>query len=572
MADQKTPRFDPFTVEIIRDGLEAISDEMFVALGRAAQGVVIYEVLDYCVGIADAEGKMIVQGNGVPLFIGTLGSAVLDVIAKHAADNVFPGDVFAINDPYGGGGTHLSDVCLVMPVFHGGALVAFTANKGHWTELGGKDAGTVSTDTRDIWQEGLQLPNVKLIERGRPNQAVHDIIWANNRLPEMTMGDMWASVAALRVGEQRLIGMIDKYGLETFHEATRSFIDYAETLARQGLARLPKGEFEAEDWVDDDGLTDIPFRIACKVTITDDEFITDFTGSSGEVIGPFNSGRAGLDSAVNALFKALTSPESAANHGSFLPVRIICPEGTVLTARRPAPTSKYHQASLMAADVIWQAMAPHCPDRLPAGHLGSVCGTKIAGRHPETGQLFILIEPLVGGWGAAAHRDGISGQFCVGDGETMNIPVEVTEVRYGLHVERYGLHVEDGGEGRYRGGNGSILEYRVTSDEVLFTGDYGRHKFPPWGTESGRQGSLTSAIVVRADGTEEVYNRPCQIPVRKGELIRLITASGGGWGDPRQRSRDAVLDDLRNGYITPSQAQRYYGVDLDDDAEAAAAQ
>jgi N-methylhydantoinase B len=551
---------DPFTIEIIKDTLEAISDEMFVSLQRAAQGVVIYEVLDYCVGIADAQGRMIVQGNGVPLFIGTLESAVRAVLAKHGPDGRFhPGDIFALNDPYGGGGTHLSDVCLVMPVFHDGRLVAFTANKGHWSELGGKDPGTVSTATTEVFQEGLQLPNIKLFQRGEPNTAVLDMLAANVRLPEMTVGDMWASVAALRVGESRIRALIGKYGLATFLAAVDGLLDYAEAMTRAAFARLPRGTFVAEDWVENDGVTPDPFRIACRITITDDEFLADFTGSSPMVKGPFNCGRAGLVSAVHAVFKALTSPDSPANHGSFRPVRIVCPEGTVLTARRPAPCSRYQQASLTATDVIWRALAVHVPEHLPAGHLGSVCGTKITGRHPDSGEDFVLIEPLVGGWGAGRDRDGLSGQFCVGNGETMNVPIEVTEVRYGLHVERYELHQADGGEGRFRGGRGAILEYRVTSDEVLFTGDYGRHAFPPWGVEGGHDGSLNAAYVIRADGREEVHSRPCLVAVRKGERIRLVTAHGGGWGDPRLRSRAMVEDDLRNGYITPDQGTRLYG-------------
>ena len=562
---------DPFTIEIIKNSLVAIGDEMFYALQRTSKSTIIYETLDFGVAITDAQGRLVAQGNGVPLFIGTLDAAVNAVRDRFGASgNLRPGDIVVTNDPYGGGGTHLSDVSLIMPIYHEGELIAFVGNKAHWTEVGGKDPGSWTTDSTEVYQEGLQFPNVKLFNQGQPDQALLDIIAANVRLPDMTLGDLWAGVAALRVGERRFLDLCEKYGRDTVLIAIESLLDYGETMARQELAKLPKGTFEAEDWIDDDGIGNGPFPVRVRVTISDDEFVADFTGSHPQVPGPINNTRTGLASGVRAVFKALTNPEIPANGGSFRPVRAICPDGTVFTAQRPAPVSTYWETMLYATDLIWKALAPHVPNRLPAGHMLSVCGTVLAGLHPDTGDLFLLVEPLVGGWGAGHDKDGENGQFCVGDGETYNIPIEITETRYGVTVDQYAFHNEDGGEGEYRGGKGVVLDYRVVGEEVFLTGTFGRHKFMPWGLNGGHDGSPNGISVIRKDGrVEGPFGKVARLRLAKGDVARLVTATGGGYGDPRRRPPAKVASDVRDGYITAEQAIRFYGAHSDARTERA---
>ncbi len=562
---------DPFTIEIIKNSLVAIGDEMFYALQRTSKSTIIYETLDFGVAITDAQGRLVAQGNGVPLFIGTLDAAVNAVRDRFGATgNLSPGDIVVTNDPYGGGGTHLSDVSLIMPIYHHGELVAFVGNKAHWTEVGGKDPGSWTTDSTEVYQEGLQFPNVKLFNQGQPDQALLDIIAANVRLPDMTLGDLWAGVAALRIGERRFLDLCEKYGRDTVLIAIENLLDYGETMARQELAKLPKGTFEAEDWIDDDGIGNGPFPVRVRVTITDDEFVADFTGSHPQVPGPINNTRTGLASGVRAVFKALTNPEIPANGGSFRPVRAICPDGTVFTAQRPAPVSTYWETMLYATDLIWKALAPHVPNRLPAGHMLSVCGTVLAGLHPDTGDLFLLVEPLVGGWGAGHDKDGESGQFCVGDGETYNIPIEITETRYGVTVDQYAFHTEDGGAGEYRGGKGVVLDYRVVGEEVFLTGTFGRHKFMPWGLNGGHDGSPNGITVIRKDGrVEGPFGKVARLRLARGDVARLVTATGGGYGDPRRRPPAKVASDVRDGYITAEQAIRFYGAHVDAPPEHA---
>lgn len=555
---------DPFTLEIIKDGLIAIGDEMFVTMQRTSMSTIIYEVLDYATGLTDADGNMITQGNGVTLFIGTLTYAVRSVLEKFGKDGLKPGDIVITNDPYSGGGTHLSDVSLIMPIFYDGELVAFAANKGHWTEVGGKDAGSWTTDATEVYQEGLQFPCVKLFVEGQPIQSLIDLIRANVRTPDMSIGDMYAQVASLRIAERRFHALCDKYGAQTVKGAMAALLDHGEILTRQEMAKIPNGVYEAVDYIDDDGIGNGPFEVRVKVTKTDDEFICDFTGTHPQVPGPVNCTRTGLYAGVRAMFKALTDPSIPANDGCFRPVRVICPEGTIFTCTRPAPVSTYWETMLYVCDLIWKAMAPVLPDRLPAGHFLSVCGTIVAGNHPDTGELFILVEPQAGGWGAGAHKDGENGLVSIGDGETYIIPVEVCETRYGVLVDQFGFHIADGGAGEHRGGRGLVRDYRILAEEAWVTGTFGRYKFLPWGMDGGQQGSKNYMLMLFQDGRKPLeFGKVARFHLKKGDVARLITGTGGGYGDPRRRPVDRVQEDVRSGYITLEQAERDYGVVLD---------
>ena len=268
-----------FTYEILKDALVAVGDEMFAAMKRTSMSPIVYEILDFAVGVTDARGNLVAQGNGVVLFMATLDSAVRAVLDKHGPDGIHEGDIFITNDPYGGGGTHVSDVTLVLPVFFEGTLIAFVANKAHWTEVGGMAPGGNLTDSTEVYQEGLMFPTVKLFDRGTINQPLVDMIEANVRIPDMTLGDMWASVAANRVGERRIIELVTRYGRDTVTGAMSRILDYGERMVRTELERMPKGEFFAEAMLDGDGLGNGPFHAQVKVTISEDRFLIDFTGT-----------------------------------------------------------------------------------------------------------------------------------------------------------------------------------------------------------------------------------------------------------------------------------------------------
>lgn len=549
-----------FTQDIVKDTLVAIADEMFDAMVRTSMSPVIYETNDFAVGITDADGILIAQGSGDAGFLATLDTAVQALLARNqGTKKIFPNDVFMTNMPYEGGGTHLSDITIMIPVFFEGVLVAWAVNKAHWTEVGGAHAGSVSTEATEIFQEGLQFPFVKLFDQGHLNDVLVAVIRANVRLPESTLGDMYAGIAAARVGERRLVELIARYGAGVVLASMDAFLDYGESMTRSALRKLPRGVYEAEDVVEHDGLGNGPFKICVKVTIAAERIVADFTGTDRQAQGPINCSFSGLVTAARCVLASIASSEAPVNGGSFRLLEVICPPGTLVSAQSPAPVSVYYEPLVAAIDLMWKALACAAPDRLPAGHMRSVCVVFISGMHPETGELFVLSEPLVGGWGAASYRDGDNGQFSCGNGDTCNVPVELFESRYGLRVEQYAFHSEAGGAGRFRGGKGVILDYRVLGEEVFVTYAATRCVEPPWALSGGRPGSLNRLEILRLDGRLDTYTMCTRLRVRRGELIRLITATGGGFGDPRERPRGAIEADLRDGFVTMQQAIDDYG-------------
>lgn len=561
-----TSKVDPFTLEIVKDSLLATGDEMFVALARTSMSPIIYEVLDYASGLTDAKGNLLTQGNGVTGFIGMLTFMVKETLKKYPGDKLKEGDIIIINDPYQGGGSHLSDVGLVMPIFFEGELIAFSANKAHWTEVGGKDPGSFTNDSVDIFQEGLQFSCLKLYDEGKVNDALVEIIRSNVRFPELSLGDMWAQVAALRTGDRRLQELCKKHSKDTILAAINYLLDHGEKISQEELKKLPKGEFYAEDFIDTDGIGNGPFPIKVKVTITDDEFICDFRGSSPQVPGPMNCSLTGLTSAVRAIFLAITNPAQDVNDGVFRPLRIITDPKSIMSAERPVPVSNYFETLLGSLDLVWKAMAPHLPERLNAGHFLSVCAVTLNGMHHETDEAFLIVEPSVGGWGASNRNDGASGQFCMGDGETYNVPVEVAETRYGVMLDEYSLR-QDGngaGAGKYVGGKGVTRSYRAMTDGQTVTVTYGRNKFLPWGIDNGHQGSPNEFYVDKADGTIDgpfgVYPR---YKLNKNDVVRLMTGTGGGYGNPKERPAVQVASDVRNGYFTAEEARDIFYVEVD---------
>jgi N-methylhydantoinase B len=564
MNDQVVER-DPFTVEIIRDQLIAAAEESFIRLGRSSQSPIIYEVLDYACALTNADGELIAQANGVPGFLGTLTFAVKAVLEKFPADSLKPGDTIISNDPYSGGGTHLSDVALIAPIFVGEELIAFSVNKAHWTEVGGMAPGSWTTDSTEIYQEGLQFPVIYLGRNYRLDPSLLDLIEANVRMPERTLGDLFAGVGALRVAEKRIIEIAERYGVPVFLHAVREILDHGERMARQCLAGLPKGSFFIEDWMDDDGLTEEPVYVCVGITITEDEFLADFTGSAPQVSGPINCTRTRLYSACRSVFKSITEPTSPVNDGWFRPLKVICPGGTVFTARRPAPVSTYWETGAYAVDLLWHALFPLLPGRLTAGHFLSVCGTSISGQDLE-GRRFILVEPQAGGWGAGKDKDGESGLVPVGDGETYIMPVEVCEGRYPILVERYAFDAQEAGAGRFRGGFGLTRDYRILNNNATLTTTFGRHRYPPWGAEGGMKGSVNGVEVIRrgADRPEVWRGKLARYPLEKGDVVRLKTGTGGGYGSAFDRDPKLVRKDVLNGFLSIAQAKRIYGVVLDE--------
>ena len=545
---------DSITLGIIQDALSGISDEMFVSMARAAMSPVIYEVLDFGVAITDANGELASAGAGIPGFVGMLEPSVKAIIRKHGEQNIRAGDIFITNDPFTGGVSHLNDVVLVMPVFYADRLIAWTANKGHWLDIGGMTPGSLSPEATELFQEGLILPDIRLFDTGRPMDAVFDIIRANSRLPEQAFGDLWAGISALRVGAERLRELCRKYGVETVAEAIRQYLNYGEKISCHGLRQLPKGRFKAEDRLDDGRV----IRVA--VTVSADGFIVDLRDNPPQDKAALNATFHATQVTAQAVFKALVAPERWANAGSFRPLKLLTTPGSLFHAERPAAVGLYYENKIRSADLICKALAPYMPERIPAGHFSSICATLIYSEDVG-GVDHTFIEPELGGWGAGAGKDGENAQFSASHGDTFNCPVEVNEARNGIEVERLALNDEPCGAGYYRGGKGIDQRYRILGKKAWLTAGYTRSVTPPWGVHGGAEGSRNRLEILHADGSGEVVGSACNMPLVQGDIVRIVTGNGGGYGNPKKRSRANVLSDLRNNYITSEEAVEVYGLD-----------
>lgn len=551
---------DPFTAEIIQLSLTAITDEMFSSMARAAMSSVIYEVLDFGVAITDARGELASAGAGIPSFVGMLDPAVKAIIGKFRG-GVRQGDIFVSNDPYTGGVSHINDVSLTMPVFHRDRIIAWTASKGHWLDLGGMSPGSLSPSATELFQEGLILPDVRLFDAGTAVQPVFDIIRANSRLPEQCIGDLWAGISALRTGEQRLRELCRKYGADQVRHAIRRYLEYGERVSRNGLKALPKGRFDAEDRMDDGRI------VRAAVTVTDDEFIVDLRDNPPQDAGPVNATVHSTRVSAQAAFKGVVAPEHWANAGSFRPLRLLTTPGTLFHAEAPAAVGLYYENKIRSGDLICKALAPRMPERMPAGHFSSICATLIRSEDVN-GADHTFIEPEVGGWGGSALKDGENAQFSASHGDTFNCPVEINEARNGIEVERLTLNGEAGGAGRYRGGKGIDLRYRILGKRAWLTAEYTRRITPPWGVAGGQDGTCNRLELLARDGRVTALPRASNLELGRGDIVRIVTANGGGYGDPLRRPQAAVLSDLRNGYITAEEAATVYGLGaIDADAD-----
>lgn len=543
---------DPVTFDIIQNAIEAISDEMFVAQRKASMSAIIYEVLDLSTSVLSVEGEVAASGAGIPAFIGVLDKAVKGLLQKYDLSEVRPGDVFATNDPYYGGVSHLNDMVLAAPVFHDGRLLGWVANIAHWNDVGGNVPGSMSSDATEIFQEGVRIPAVKLVEEGRENRAVFDILLVNTRLPDFLRGDLWAGIAGLRIGERRVLELARKYGADTYLAAVEAYMDLGERHARAALARLPAGTFAFEEEQDSGAVHRV------ELTIGADEFVVDLRGNPGQK-GSSNSSREGTEIAAQLAFKAFTDPDGPGNGGFFRPLRVITEPGTIFHVVEPGALGYYSEVEIRLFDMLLRALASHFPGVVPAGNFASICGTVMGGRHPDTGRHYTIVEPQVGGWGAWTGHDGPSGQFSGFHGETFNCPAEIAEARYGMVVDQVALNPEPGGEGQWRGGKGIEVHYRVRGDNNFLSLGYTRSRMPPWGAAGGRDGSLNYVELRRTDGRTERHSFATNVVVNAGDVIRIVTANGGGYGRPEDRRPEDVARDVRNGYLTAGQARAVYG-------------
>jgi N-methylhydantoinase B len=550
---------DPVTVEIVRNGLLAVTEEMKTNLTRTAYNLIIYEALDFTVGLFTTKGETVSIGLGLPMFIRGMSETVKAKIRHYGLERIKPGDILVTNDAYTTG-SHLNHFTFTMPVFYKGELVAFTCCMAHWLDVG----GTLGQVTTDIYSEGIQIPIVKYQREGVVNQELVDIIAMNVRLSERAMGDLRAQITAVTTGERRFLELVERYGKDAVLSSIAQIMDHSEAVARANTRSIPDGIYEAESFMDDDGL-EIGKKVPIKVRAEKrgDEMTIDLSEVSRQVRGFYNSGVTTGIACAQVAFKCLTSgTDYPVNDGSFRNLKVIMPMGRVISAERPFPMRVWMTYPMTVIDTVFKALAPAIPDRAIAGHHADLVFPNIHGIHPADGKLFIVgIGPLGGGWGAKKNEDGVSVTVCINDGDTHNSPSEQLEAKYPVLVERYSIREDSSGPGRTRGGLGAEMVVQALSPFSLTT-RIDRMHCKPWGLEGGAEAAGNS-IGIRRNGRWEMdlpNAKIFNVRLNRGDAYMMQSGGGGGFGDPMERDPELVAEDVREGYISRAVAQNVYGV------------
>jgi N-methylhydantoinase B len=555
------PKPDPVTVEIVRRGVIAVTEEMKTNLMRTAYNLIIYEALDFTVGLFTKEGETVSIGLGLPMFIRGMAETVKAKIRHFGYENIHEGDILVTNDAYITG-SHLNHFTFTMPVFHEGELIGFTCCMAHWLDVG----GTLGTVTTDIYSEGIQIPILKYRRRGEVNQDLVDIIAMNVRLPEKALGDLRAQIVAVTTGERRYLELVRRYGWPAVRESIRVIMDQSEALARANTASVPDGVYEAESFMDDDGIEigePVPIRV--RIVKQGDRMTIDLSDVSKQVRGFYNSGVTTGIACAQVAFKCLAAPtDYPVNEGSFRPLEVIIPMGTVVSAERPAPMRVWMTYPMTVIDTVFKALAKAIPSRVAAGHHADLVFPNIHGINPLDGKFYIVgIGPLGGGWGAKASEDGMSATVCMNDGDTHNSPTEQIEAKYPVLVERYALREDSGGAGRFRGGLGCEQVVQALAPLQLTT-RIDRMHCKPWGLDGGQDGA-GNEIGLRRGGTwqhefpnAKVFN----VRLKPGDAYMIRSGGGGGFGPPESRDPALVARDVREGYVSRAVALDVYRVVL----------
>ena len=553
---------DPVIAEIVRNGVMAVTEEMKTNLMRTAYNMIIYEALDFTVGLFTPEGETVSIGIGLPMFIRGMAETVNAKIRHFGRDGIKPGDIYVTNDAYITG-SHLNHVTLTLPIFHKGVLVAFSCCMAHWIDIG----GTLGGMTTDIFSEGLQIPILKYQDCGEVNEDLVEIIRQNVRIPNRALGDLRAQVTAVKTGERRFLELISRYGRDEVAAAIAAIMDRSEAVARAHTKSIPDGIYEAESFMDDDGIAigkPIPIRV--RVEVKGEEMTIDLTEVSRQVRGFYNSGITTGHACAQVAYKCLTSPtDYPINDGSFRSLKTIVPPGRVISATRPAPMRWWMTFPMTIVDTVFKALAPAISDRVIAGHHADLLVAQFHGFNPKTSEFFMgNFGPLGGGWGAKRSEDGVSGTVAINDGDTHNSPNEQIEAKFPLVIERYALVPDSGGAGRHRGGLGVERVVRARTDITLNT-QIERAHCRPWGLAGGRDGKGNSvALRFGTHWKSDFPNAKVLVAqIKAGDAFRLRSGGGGGYGLPLDRPVEDVRNDVRQGYVSVNEATVFYGVVID---------
>ncbi|MBI4506906.1 MAG: hydantoinase B/oxoprolinase family protein [Chloroflexi bacterium] len=547
---------DPVTQEVIRNALVAVAEQMAACIFRCSRSTVIREMLDYSTAVFDGHGGIIAQAARIPIHLNSMTNA-LQALLRHRfpLETWADGDIYLTNDPYMGG-QHLPDLMTFTPVFVGRSPVAICGALGHHLDVGGRAPGSYGADATEIYQEGFRIPPVRLAHRGVLNELFFDLFAANIRVPQKTLPDLRAQIAALEVGKAEVRRLVGKYGAAVLRDAMADLADTSEARMRAAIAALPDGTYSAEDYVDDDGLGSLPLLVRVTCTAQGSDLTVDFTGSAPQTPGPINSPIAATESAVYYALIAVLDPTVPANYGCYRPIRIVAAPGSIVHPRPPAAVVGRSVVNHRVATVLLTALSRALPERVPADHYGNA-NMYILSSMDEHGEIDVLQEVPVGGWGGRPTSDGPD-VYSASVHNLANIPLEMVELDVPLRFVRYTLRQDSGGPGRFRGGLGVERSFRVVRPSAIQT-QFDRVRFVPLGRTGGKPGAPGCVIVERGGQVLTLPAKTLRFPLQPGDVVRILTQGGGGYGDPRQRDPALVARDLAEGKISERAAVEEYG-------------
>jgi N-methylhydantoinase B len=548
---------DPISLEVIRNKLTGIADEMQYSLLRSAFSPIVKEGLDASASLFTLSGETLTQSISIPIHLGTLIPIVEHLLKQFPVSGWEEGDIFILNDPYRGG-THLPDIAIVMPVLVHGTPIGLSATMVHHQDVGGMTPGSVPTNATEIFQEGIRIPPLKLASAGMMNESLIDILKLNVRMPEVFMGDINAQIAACTVGKRRLMELADSYPVDFLLDVFETLLDRSEQMTREAIKAIAPGEYEYSDYLDNDGIDlDTPIKISVTATIGDGDITFDFDGTSPQVKGPFNCVPSGSLSAACFAIRVLTGSDIPTNGGCFRPIKLNLPEGSIVNPVEPAPVNARTSTIKRLTGCMVSAFRKALPDKIPADSASEMLILQFGGRHRD-GRNFVVGELIASGSGAGKNLDGVD-IIETDASNCMNLPVEALELEAPIRVHRFGLRIDSGGAGTHRGGLGIVREYEILDGKFKFTHRGERHRHPARGHAGGESGARARSVIKRANGSEEVINSKMVTELNKNDRVVIETAGGGGYGNPIKRSRAQVTDDIRNGKVSPERAKSVYG-------------
>lgn len=550
---------DPVTFEVLRNGLDAIADEMAYTIVRSARSTMIKDCMDYSASLCTAGGELIAQAVNIPVMMCSTPDALLPTIAKFK-DDLAPGDCLILSDPYEGG-SHLPDIFMFMPIFHEDRLVAFSSTCAHHVDVGGMSPGSASSEATEIFQEGLRIPILKLYERGTPNKAVYELILRNVRFPSMLRGDLEAQRSACLIGERQVQRMIERYGVDTVVNGMQALLDYSERLCREEILKMPDGIYEFVDYIDEDGMDPDPIPIRVKLTISGDRVIADFSESAPQVRGSLNCSLSVTKASTFTAVKCFCRTPFPPNSGFFRPIDVIAPEGTVVNVAFPGATFMRGLTIYRINNVLFGALAKAMPERAIAADEGGTSIVLMEGEDRNR-ERFIYMETISGAWGGRANLDGIDTASNI-TGLQSNTPAEVLETEYPIELVQYGYVQDSGGAGRFRGGLGLVREYRYVAERGTLQMRADRVKFAPYGIYGGKPGGRCKNVYDPYGANVTLESKVKNRPLRAGDVVRHVMAGGGGYGWPFERDIERVVRDVLDEKVSLAAARDDYGVLID---------